>query len=521
MMSLLCFCCFNLNQRRVLALPLYQVPRSVSAHVRTTTKQIVQKWMYSWMNGLVETEEEYKISKALLIHYLKSNALQEKAGESNLDRIVTFVRKNVEPHEANYCFYLRIGIRHFEEYTNSSHEGTNNGLKHSAAPVLPVMSLQRTTEVLTDNAAMKCLAQEKVAAKQATEHKLWSDLPTAGHLVTRAEALLHNEWDERHNYDLERHSSSLFMVRRKENTEEKRRNAVVPRFRRVREVQIVERDIFGRKCDCLVCSCCLFERVGIPCRHIQCVLNLLLDNFQGVSHHQVAVRWWSMYSHAAYKKKGGLSEKEKKLCETLEAVRGNDITAVPLPALNKLKEIEISEEKTIAPQCAVDSCLNYSPSIIREALNSAGGYDHNRRVGTVPVAMSQDTYFPQDDDDSPLQEDDDDDEGLISSMDEIVEQQNQQFPNDGIGYVGFPMCTRYEQIMPQCKEFITTFEGHTTKEDDEAVKGVLLAMQEAVAKKRAATALEDSGNSVPKGTRVSVCAKTNKKLKTHGSMHLR
>ena len=57
------------------------------------------------------------------------------------ERIRLFIRDNVEPLETFLCFYRRRDIRHYDTYTNSPHEGTNNGLKAGAAPIMPQHSL--------------------------------------------------------------------------------------------------------------------------------------------------------------------------------------------------------------------------------------------------------------------------------------------------------------------------------------------------------------------------------------------
>ena len=85
--------------------------------------------MYNWMKpGYCVQMAEYMISKILLYNYICSVA--EEIGEKNVDDVLDFVRGHVEVHEHNYVFYLRKDIRHYEENSNSCHEGTNGGLKY-------------------------------------------------------------------------------------------------------------------------------------------------------------------------------------------------------------------------------------------------------------------------------------------------------------------------------------------------------------------------------------------------------
>ena len=100
----------------------------------------IKAWMYSWMSPRCETVKEYKISKALLCGYLCHNDFLTVASEAVADQILTFIREHVEPYEAFYCFHhKRRHVRHFDTYTNSAHEGTNNSVKSAAAPFYPTI----------------------------------------------------------------------------------------------------------------------------------------------------------------------------------------------------------------------------------------------------------------------------------------------------------------------------------------------------------------------------------------------
>ena len=110
---------------------------------------IIKTWKYSWMKGGCESEEEHRLSKLLLRNYLHSQKVLDVCGEVCLTRIREFVRDYIEPYEGNFCFHRRIGIRHFDVYTSSAHEGTNNGMKNCSAPVLPQHTLDKSASVLT------------------------------------------------------------------------------------------------------------------------------------------------------------------------------------------------------------------------------------------------------------------------------------------------------------------------------------------------------------------------------------
>ena len=61
--------------------------------------------------------------------FLNSKQIKEKLGKAFIDSVQTFMTNHIEPDESQLCFYLRCNLKHYEEYTNSIHEGTNHALK--------------------------------------------------------------------------------------------------------------------------------------------------------------------------------------------------------------------------------------------------------------------------------------------------------------------------------------------------------------------------------------------------------
>lgn len=91
---------------------------------------LIQQLIYSWMRpGYCENVEEYRVSKALLETYIKS--VNDFIGCTNTLRINCFVRYHIEVHDDNYVFGTRMMIWHYDQYSNSGHEGTNNGINSS------------------------------------------------------------------------------------------------------------------------------------------------------------------------------------------------------------------------------------------------------------------------------------------------------------------------------------------------------------------------------------------------------
>ena len=87
-----------------------------------------------------------------------------------------FVTKHIEPHESNSCFYPRLKVRHFDEYTNSIHEGTNCGLEYNTAPVGPSTKIEKAMAIMCNNAERNGKRKSRIAFIDIRETKVYSKL---------------------------------------------------------------------------------------------------------------------------------------------------------------------------------------------------------------------------------------------------------------------------------------------------------------------------------------------------------
>ncbi|KAG7351360.1 SWIM zinc finger domain protein [Nitzschia inconspicua] len=70
------------------------------------------------------------------------------------------------------------------------------------------------------------------------------------------------------------------------------------------------------------CSCCEYERNGIPCRHICHVALKFGSDFESFTHHSVDIRFWTVYSlYAVVLDPSELNEDEIKICIKLVTAR--------------------------------------------------------------------------------------------------------------------------------------------------------------------------------------------------------
>lgn len=138
------------------------------------------------------------------------------------------------PVQDYHPFYQRISVRRFDDYSNSSHEGTNLGIKYNAAPEGPRLKLEHATCILSKNAEMKRVLRDKQSSQDGT----------------------------------------------------KTHNSVTPVFEILRSVKYNNNHF--------TCSCCYFERHGIACRQIFNVLSSF-DSYDEPTHHDVSIRYFRAF----------------------------------------------------------------------------------------------------------------------------------------------------------------------------------------------------------------------------------
>ena len=106
--------------------------------------ETIKKWMYTFMYaGGCESQQEYRISKAFLFAYLSSFHLDHNfscttsACLCNQEFCYGFPEEPFFVYEDDFVQFKCKFLRHYNECTNSSHEGTNRGMKAHSAKVLP------------------------------------------------------------------------------------------------------------------------------------------------------------------------------------------------------------------------------------------------------------------------------------------------------------------------------------------------------------------------------------------------
>ena len=290
----------------------------------------LKAWIYSWRTARVETEVEYKVSKLMFYKFLNTRQIRNTLGVAFIESVEDFVKKHIEPHETNFVFYLRKHLRHFDEYINCLHEGTNNALRHSAAPIGPTMCIENTMRVMNNNSERARIKKQIENSIQFVGTKLYSKLNCSKHLNKFGYEILLSSWTRKDQYVSIRVEEEKWLVIHKNNDEGgddlKKTNTdhskeYCPKFKRVRKVILCEKK--------LICSCSYRKRYGIGCAHEYNVVSRFRDYIEP-SHHECSIRWWNIYSMCGMSGNAHKTEIESNLLKSFHVMQDRDLIGLPV-----------------------------------------------------------------------------------------------------------------------------------------------------------------------------------------------
>jgi hypothetical protein len=153
----------------------------------------IKSWCYSLIPSFgCEDKEEYILSKELLFSYINSpkGLLACDGSQHAIRALDDWVRNHVVIKEKLYLYYPHKFCRYFNVKMSSAHEGTNLGLKSHAASVRPNQTMAHAAKNACLQSDMKGSEQDARSTFLCILNSLWSNLPTANYIVTRAESIL-------------------------------------------------------------------------------------------------------------------------------------------------------------------------------------------------------------------------------------------------------------------------------------------------------------------------------------------
>jgi SWIM zinc finger len=284
-------------------------------------------------------------------------------------------------------------------------------MKAHASATNPQQTIHRAAETLCFQAEVKELTTKNSLIRKEGSKKLWSSLPTADKLTDFGEGLLREQWLTSASYKIcgpmenkwlvlynhwngnqiesskepSTSNESLVSVSGKTSIESPVSVSNVPKFWRIR---VVER---CKQSNTLTCSCCYFERVGIPCRHILKVLRTVHGNgFNGVTENDVRVFWRKRYYKCAVD--NGSDEDNVIIRQMFFRLLDNDTRGPRLDV--DLDSLPVIMDDDIVAKSALpvhERCFNYSKEICLRVLPQ-------QSLSIGPANLTQESMFNNDDD---------------------------------------------------------------------------------------------------------------------------
>ena len=109
-------------------------------------------------------------------------------------------------------FYKRRHIRHFDEYTNSCGEGTNNHIKNFGIASKPNIGIDKASAILVKNGERSVYKQLNRCSRIKVGTMSWQPLTCCNKLVDVGASLLSHQWTFADNYECIKISSTEYKV---------------------------------------------------------------------------------------------------------------------------------------------------------------------------------------------------------------------------------------------------------------------------------------------------------------------
>ena len=478
------------------------IKQTRDAHLRLQRKKYdkaelqVRHFLWSWAEPDCQTFEEFRLSNCLFLMFLDSKEFADAMPNPQaVIQAERFYRKNIFPLLDHIVFYKRKQLLHFDTNSNSAHEGTNRGMKSHAAPTNPQHTLEKATKVLSNQARLKALMLQGDLARKVNSKTLWFDQSKQGLLLDLAIDLISNECAEHSFYDIagpyvhtEDGNYLFWLLLRRDQECRDTHLGTVPKFKRVRKI---------RRCaerGTLLCDCCYFDRVGIPCRHIIALLHHVLgDEFKDITADDVRVFWRTGYYFYGMQPQNAMRS-------LLMELRDNDTQGPVLPSDKVPATISMDDNLPIVKTYHLpltERCLNYSQIHCQEALERYGNTNCPCNHG-----LSQEVYDYSIDDDGANNYDAGD------TCDVFDYPSPKKKPKTG------KRVQAYEAINPHVAEMYALMDDAAADEQTVAFFKEKYAELTALARTMLTAKFPE-----PQGHTVSSAAPTSKRLKTHGTQH--
>ena len=419
-------------------------------------KLICTSWLYSFMKAsYCETKEEYFLSKTLFKRFLLYSGNQNVTLAMLVTNIMAWFKNHVEVHENYYCYYRRRHKVTFGVYSNTPIEGTHNGMKSSATPVLPTHSLVRSVAVLSKNAERKQdrrFASSYIDVVTTRTYKANDELSD---VIEYAYVTVQKCYKDSMKYISWKDSTTSFLVTRNVADHPYANLVHIPQFRRIRRVRWT--------CNKLVCDCPLNTTWELLCPHVIQVALRCNPNY-APNKTEISCLWWKSYMHYSHRVTQNDTMNDS-ICDLFKLLKLKQIIGATIDS-DSFGSIPICKDRLPEPFVFDDkslNCINY-PS---HSLSPADFVD-------TPGTMSQysNKEYPKNDDN--LSNDDSENEECcfqgFDGTDNSVTEKFEEILNDRNNSSSDPVGNPYGYLKMSFLELTDVMKGNTNTDELTEVK---------------------------------------------------
>ena len=353
----------------------------------------IRNWCYTFMRpGYCETPYELTASKCIMLAYLHSRHVRRFLDAPKRLMVQNFLVSGVFVHDKYFCHVHRRNLRSYEECTNSSHEGTNNGVKSHSCPTArngtiatTAMNLRLQSDIGIDQEFRQL--NSKVEGRPVWNEKNAGDQSALVELTPFAHDLVFDQWTRRLTFNVCRSpgEENKWYVRKKEEDVQHPTKVLNPIWRRTWEVTL---DLPSKR---LLCSCCYFERRGMPCRHQAAVIGHEDPGSIGFTYRDCSVVWWKRYMFFHQRATNQMTDYLRYLFE-------NDIVGPSAPAryfVDRLFHPDTGPHFPFGEDSSI--CINYPTDALELAISRFSTIvvesgETRQEVRHHDVGLSQESY---------------------------------------------------------------------------------------------------------------------------------
>ena len=489
-------------------------------------------WMYSWMKLSCENKYEYDYSFKVFQKFVVSQEVKEKLTQAFSRSVLLFLKNNLQTQESHYVIYRKLFRRHYEEYSNSIHEGTNRAIKYNAAPVTPGTRLDHSLIIMTKNGQRNAKKKKKKTTADMLSTRPHEQEECSKELVEPASCFLEQMQSKVCEFTCIRVGEVEWKVK---PLHKNYVSTYIPVFYRIRTVWAV-----GNR---LVCSCPRTNIYGDICVHALKVASTL-PGYTGPSYQDFSVVWWKRYYHLVSQTESECeNESVQELSASMLLLKHKEKCGLrfncDLPVFNekdlpswKKKAYEFNNEKPIVlnrnyfychelPKMWDDS-QDEAPPGLTQLTNVSN--NEVQVIDLVTDNLLHDPSFPMN-----LPEEVVSDDVKVKPLN-LIDLINEEDTDDGDVHFFTNGLTidealdekpsaknpvePYSYLIQSFKELTNVYKGNATPDDLIIIKDFL---EEKIAdmKKRL------NGENIPVGRIVSSNAKCSKRRRTHGNKHMR